>query len=652
MSFSAQDYLARLSKASHSDYVSSYSALNEVMRTLTIEPQSFHLLQQQFEDQPVNTLFSGGTRQTRAPLGARGAATCCCVQTCQVNWTITISANTLGIQLNQVNLTKGGNTDIELARQLTNFNGLNTAAAPLPAERLINQATQKYNSAEVLKFWLGFSTACGPFQQVAICKQNTKLWETSIYARQQAIICSNSLSDLTVNNSVTVSPLESITQGKRHCGVFIDIPCGKFNTSTNDYYYKIPDPITFSGVLDLNQLNPIFNEFPVLTRNYASLFLQLWMTDFLQDLKIVWLNKTHPILDQHLAYTMIPPEKPDSIILLTNDADIEYKVYSVRMINCKDLEADSSDSKNSIQQIDAAYFEYLSIHNLCFTMENEQAIIDMIRAQKVIHFPTQVLKSQSSNYTMNNFEPSSGQIQSIMSFANIKAMFMTFAMPQYPTWFFPMLLHNIDLIIDQRHAVRFPYEAHTQATNGSMFQCFVDQDVISPSSDLYHSLTFENININDKRYWYGKNDGATNDIDNVFYKTTLFNGSKSVKTYYPNKYMLAWKLATDDSFMRGYNSTRIGARTDIQLILNTQIITGIIDNYKINDDTIHPENQNTLAGFMGTRSYPMSNQVGQTPLFHYLCDAVIRIMFDDNPEPQVLNLEVIGEISGSMIAAG
>ncbi|KAA6386890.1 MAG: hypothetical protein EZS28_017586 [Streblomastix strix] len=231
-------------------------------------------------------------------------------------------------------------------------------------------------------------------------------------------------------------------------------------------------------------------------------------------------------------------------------------------------------------------------------------------------------------------------------------MFMTFAMPQYPTWFFPIIFHNIDLIIDQRHAVPFPYEAHTQSTNGSIFQCFVDYDVISPSSDLYHSLTFENVNINDKKYWYGKNDGATNEIDNIFYRTTLFLGSKAVKTYYPNKYMLAWKLATDDLFMRGYNSTRLGARTNIQTILNTQLITGIVDNYKINNDTIHPENQNTLAGFMGTRSYPMSNQVGQTPLLHFLCDAVVRIMFDDNPEPQVLNMEVIGEVSGSMVAAG
>ncbi|KAA6381168.1 MAG: hypothetical protein EZS28_023305 [Streblomastix strix] len=87
-------------------------------------------------------------------------------------------------------------------------------------------------------------------------------------------------------------------------------------------------------------------------------------------------------------------------------------------------------------------------------------------------------------------------------------------------------------------------------------------------------------------------------------------------------------------------------------LLNSQIITGIVDNHRINDDTIHPENQNTLAGFIGTRSYSMSWQVGKTPVFHFLRDAVLGIMFDDNPEPQVLNLEVIGEIGSSMIAEG
>ncbi|KAA6401359.1 MAG: hypothetical protein EZS28_003112 [Streblomastix strix] len=205
---------------------------------------------------------------------------------------------------------------------------------------------------------------------------------------------------------------------------------------------------------------------------------------------------------------------------------------------------------------------------------------------------------------MNNFEPSSGQIQSIMSFSNIKAMFITIDMPQYP------------------------------------------------SCDPYHSLIIEKVNINDKKYWYGQNDGPKENQDNILYSTTLFKGSKGVKTYYPNKYIFAWKLATDDSFMQGYKSSRLGARTNIQTILNTQIITGIIDNLKINDDTIYPENQNTLEGFIGTRSYSMSWQVSQTPMLHFLYDAVIRIMFDDNPDPEVLNLEVIGEISGSMITAG
>ncbi|KAA6395700.1 MAG: hypothetical protein EZS28_008774 [Streblomastix strix] len=40
------------------------------------------------------------------------------------------------------------------------------------------------------------------------------------------------------------------------------------------------------------------------------------------------------------------------------------------------------------------------------------------------------------------------------------------------------------------------------------------------------------------------------------------------------------------------------------------------------------------------------------PMLHFLCDAIIGVMYDDNPEPQVLNLEVIGEIGGSMITAG
>ncbi|KAA6397126.1 MAG: hypothetical protein EZS28_007346 [Streblomastix strix] len=388
----------------HSDYISGYMAMGEVLKTMCIHPQSFTISKQEFFDQPLTQLTSGGVKYTRAPLAARGSATCSMVQTCQVNWTIKIPANTLAIQLNRVILpVPPAVIDAAPAANIAvNFTG----KADATTAQTVNmaQTNQLYAPNEVLRFWLGFSTACGPFNQFAICKYSTKLWDTSIYAREQAVICSNSLSDLCTNNSVSVSPLESIIQGKRHCGVFIDVPLSAIDaavTAGTTFHYKIPNDIVFSGVLDLNQLNPIFNSFPVLTRNYASLYLQLWMQDFLQDLKV--------------------------------------------------------------------------------------------------------------------------------------AMFMTFAMPQYPTWFFPVLFHNFDLIIDQRHVIPAPYEALTQAVNGQMFDCFVDQDVVSAPSDL---------------------------------------------------------------------------------------------------------------------AYPDTVEVGLTPNTHYLCDAIVRIMFNDNPDPQVLSLEVIGEMGGSMVRNG
>ncbi|KAA6368096.1 MAG: hypothetical protein EZS28_036376, partial [Streblomastix strix] len=177
---------------------------------------------------------------------------------------------------------------------------------------------------------------------------------------------------------------------------------------------------------------------------------------------------------------------------------------------------------------------------------------------------------------------------------------------QYPTWFFPVLFKNIDLIIDQRHVIPAAYPALTQDVCSQIFDCFVDQDVVNAPSDLYHSLVFENQSIDDKNYLYGIEGGLTKPVENVFYNTTLYNGSKAVKVYYPNKFMLTWKLATDDSFMRGYNSSKIGARINIQ-------------NVKL------------------------------APLTYYICDGIVRIMFDDNPDPQILTLEVIGEIGGFAI---
>ncbi|KAA6393108.1 MAG: hypothetical protein EZS28_011365 [Streblomastix strix] len=658
MSFSASDYLQRLSKIQHSDYISGYMRLGEVLKTLSIHAQSFAISKQQFFDQPVNQLISSDVRYKRAPLAARGSATCSMVQTCQVNWTITIPANILPVQLNRCEVL---GADANNLNARVNFNA--KANATTENDKNMEQANQFYydkaadgpEHSEHLKFRLGFSTACGPFNQFAILRDAQNLSNTAIYAREQAVICSNSLTDLCINNFISVSPLESIIAGKRHCCVFIDIPLSDIDkqaAGNTPFFYLIPYDITFSGVLDLDQLNPIFNSFPVLTRNYASLYLQLWVQDFLQDLKIVWLNKQDTILNRHLAYAMIPPEKPDVVYLLSeNEAlPLTYEQYVVRLVNMQNVDDDATQPQNSISQISDAKFEELEMQNVCFNIENEEAIIQMIQAQRIINFLTQVIRSQSSNFPFSGFQAVSGSMQSIMSFANIKALFMTFALPQYPTWFFPVLFYNFNLVVDQKNLIPQPYKALIQTTNSQMFDCFVDQDVVSAPSDLYHSLTFENINANDKDDFYehveaGGEVGAT---ANIFYNTTLFNGSKATKTLYPNKFMLAWKMATDDSFMRGYNSSKIGARTNIQVILNGNLTKGIVDTTQL----IPSQNQNDFKQFIAMRSYPDPHQVALTPIMHYLCDVFIRITFVDNPDPYVLSMDVIGEIGGSSIRSG
>ncbi|KAA6397791.1 MAG: hypothetical protein EZS28_006684 [Streblomastix strix] len=112
--------------------------------------------------------------------------------------------------------------------------------------------------------------------------------------------------------------------------------------------------------------------------------------------------------------------------------------------------------------------------------------------------------------------------------------------------------------------------------------------------------------------------------------------------------MLAWKMATDDSFMRGYNSSKMGARTNILVSLQGSLTPGI------NENSLHnpAENQNNHQIFCAKRNHRILRTEQMTPLMHYLCDAIVRVIFDDVPDPQVLSLEVIGEISGTMVRAG
>ncbi|KAA6404412.1 MAG: hypothetical protein EZS28_000071 [Streblomastix strix] len=180
----------------------------------------------------------------------------------------------------------------------------------------MSQTTQGYfgktaygiESSEYLQFWIGFSTACISFYQFQLMKDATAIWGSAIFAREQAVISGNSLRGIYTKNSVSESILESIIEGKRYCGIFIDIPLCEIDrqvtvqTTGIPFNYKIPFDFTFR-----------------------------W--DFLQDQKAVSLNKNDTIMNNHLAYHMIPPEKPEIVYLLAGEDSngLEQQRYNVRI---------------------------------------------------------------------------------------------------------------------------------------------------------------------------------------------------------------------------------------------------------------------------------------------------------------------------------
>ncbi|KAA6382899.1 MAG: hypothetical protein EZS28_021574 [Streblomastix strix] len=165
-------------------------------------------------------------------------------------------------------------------------------------------------------------------------------------------------------------------------------------------------PICWNGAIPIDcYINP-----NVLTRNYASLYLQLWTQDFLQDLKVVWLNKSDMFMNEHLAYQIIPPEKPD-IIYLLNTAVSNYIPCNVRTVNIEGKLPTERKPTNSISQIKDARFNKLDINNVGFNMDNEDAIIDLIRTQKILNFPMQIIRTQSINFPFRGFVASDGSMQ-------------------------------------------------------------------------------------------------------------------------------------------------------------------------------------------------------------------------------------------------
>ncbi|KAA6370942.1 MAG: hypothetical protein EZS28_033532 [Streblomastix strix] len=105
---------------------------------------------------------------------------------------------------------------------------------------------------------------------------------------------------------------------------------------------------------------------------------------------------------------MIATHNPDIVYLPAESGEVnkilKYQRYNVRIENMQNAAITDKIPQNSISQIGTAKFDELKIQNVCFNIENEEAIIDMIQQQKIINFPTQVFRTQSSNFPFSGFD--------------------------------------------------------------------------------------------------------------------------------------------------------------------------------------------------------------------------------------------------------
>ncbi|KAA6395637.1 MAG: hypothetical protein EZS28_008834 [Streblomastix strix] len=104
----------------------------------------------------------------------------------------------------------------------------------------------------------------------------------------------------------------------------------------------------------------------------------------------------------------------------------------------------------------------------------------------------------------------------------------------------------------------------------------------------------------------------------------------------------------DDSFMRSYNQSKIGAKTIILVTLRESLTPSINENSLLTP----AQNQNNYQIFYAIQSHPNPRQALVTPLKLYLCDTIVRVTFYEAHDLQVQILKVIGEFGGTMVRSG
>ena len=662
----------RINSNLYSDVINSYVDINAITSTKNIVPGSYKESVVQCLDQTLATLNSAGgqTLFTRFKLTPQ-VRNATLAQLAQIFFQYVIPANSLGIILNaDYNEDVDLNGEGTLVPRLENSNNPTNSTPEAYQEDVATEITAG-SINEHLKFKLFYDTGFSIASMVQLCLSADAKVSTENFNYQQALLTLNSLPDFATDNSSSESTLKALVHNEHYRGVgsgLLDFNFKAYHKDTNPtgltfdnttFLAPIQIPIGIEGVIDLNKGNPLFHNFPIITRNMGELYIRLYMENFLRELKIVYLNKSRTVLNldnqkltatkkwgeeeedteaildgdgkniftsnalEWLPYQRLPVDKSDFIFL-------DGKRYKVKIVNIRTNAIDSLSpcsftQTNPIYTLDNISWKRFEIRKIEFDIEDYEDIKASQAKAATYKFPVHLFRSKNFDQT-NAASSSSNALQTTLNAPNIDRIFITQPLSRDYYTFLPTLattdinpqLHNNPILPRTEDALN-------SRTCERIYGVFIDTDKHTPPQDLISST---DIPTQHKQLWikgpntYG-GEGAYCDLQRGI-------ATSHLPYILPNKFSYALELNEGGCFRRGFNSVIDGNYSPTVPVNLQQSVQTSADLY-FSYVSAHASEEETLGNnglWNSFVAYGDIRESGAVASIHCLCDYIFWINFD------------------------
>ena len=612
----------RVNSALYSDVINSYVDINSITAQRNIIPGSYRETIQQATDQTIATMNAAGgqTLFTRLLLSPQ-VRNATLAQLAQIYFEYIIPAGSLCI----IAATQDGGVEA-------------------------GQGTDTKNYVEHLQFKLFYDSGFSIASMVQLCLTADSKISTENFNYQQCLLTLNSLPDFSTEHSLSETTLKGLVEDKNYSGVGSGIIDVNLDTAAaNAYATLINQDIAISGLIDLNKGNPLFHNFPIITRNMGNIYIRLYMENFLRELKIVYLNKTRQnaaaantvaIAPDRLPYQRLPADKADFVYL--NGA-----LHKVKLgVKWSGFDA-TNNSANFNKQLpiftlNNIVWQRFEIRKIEFDIEDYEDIKASQARAGTYKCPVHLWRSKNFDQT-NAASASANALQTTLNAPNIDRLFITQPLTRDYYTFCPTIT-TTDI---NPQLYNNPVLPRTEDTLNSKVierigSVFVDTDKYSIPADLFNSLNLPTLN--KKLYLksaatYGgvgvfagiqknhfNNVGAPTDAN--FNNRDIHN---SANILIPNKFAYALELNAGGCFRRGFNSVIDGKYSPVVPINLQQSVSTSANVY-------------TDAVYTATSNYDLVNKwveqvqhvvygdlrdSGAVGSVHCLCDYILWFSFDN-----------------------